>query len=67
MSSFIDDNFSKNNQPEKPLENNILSSFPLNNEEELLTVEAKLQSEDLSYTNKLVKILRILSICLKLV
>ncbi|KAF0708282.1 Uncharacterized protein FWK35_00030705, partial [Aphis craccivora] len=54
LSSFIDnDGSSRNNNqwPEKIiLENSILSSFPLNNENELLSIEKNLQSEDLGYS-----------------
>lgn len=33
---------------------NVLSPFPLKNEDELMLIESKLLSEDLSFTNKLV-------------
>jgi len=54
-----DDSSRNNNQrPEKILlENSILSLFPLKNENELLSTEKNLLSEDLGYTNKLVKII----------
>ena len=60
MTSFIDNESSRNNnqRPEKvQLEKSILSSFPLNNENVILSMENNLLSEDLDYTNKLVKIM----------
>jgi len=33
---------------------NVLAPFPLKNEDELMLIESKLKSEDLSFTNKLV-------------
>lgn len=33
---------------------NVLAPFPLKNEDELMLIESKLVSEDLSFTNKLV-------------
>lgn len=57
VSSFIEDNPAPNNrQPNSNIsaEENYLSSFPLKTEIELLSMETKLQNEDLNYINKLV-------------
>lgn len=64
MTSFIDNGSSRNNnQPEKlQIEKSILLSFPLNNENELLSMEKNLLSEDLYYSNKLVNIICFISV-----
>jgi len=64
LTSFIDNGSSRNNnQPEKlQIEKSILLSFPLNNENELLSMEKNLLSEDLYYSNKLVNIICFISV-----
>lgn len=60
LNSFIENKFSYNVVDESKCEStslsneNILARFPLKNDQELLDLEAKLLSEDLAYTNKLV-------------
>lgn len=57
LSSFIADSSINIQQPNKSSENSTyLSSFPLNTDKELFTIEQKLSSEDLAYANNLVRI-----------
>lgn len=56
LNSFLENKKSTYSDEPEPTSSkeNVLASFPLKNEDELLLIESKLKSEDLSFTNKLV-------------
>lgn len=59
LNSFIENKKSSHCEEHEPTSSsatneNVLSPFPLKNEDELMLIESKLLSEDLSFTNKLV-------------
>ncbi|XP_022177340.1 uncharacterized protein LOC111038511 [Myzus persicae] len=59
LNSFIENKKSSHCEEHEPtsssaINENVLSPFPLKNEDELMLIESKLLSEDLSFTNKLV-------------